>query len=67
MASASDLVLAAGQRVRDDLVAARIVSPDNVVVVRPGVRDLQRVLVAQARFELGVKSDLPVAGWRLRA
>lgn len=51
VASASDLVLAAGQRVRDDLVAARMVSPDNVVVVRPGVRDLKRVPVAQARSE----------------
>ena len=69
MASASDLVLAAGQRVRDDLVAARIVSPDKVVVVRPGVRDLPRKTQAQARDELGVtglRPGSPVAGWLAR-
>jgi glycosyltransferase involved in cell wall biosynthesis len=69
MAAASDLVLAAGQKVRDDLVAARIVSPDKVVVVRPGVRDFPRMPTAQARTELGLAdltSDVPVAGWLAR-
>ena len=69
MAAASDLVLAAGQKVRDDLVAARIVSPDKVVVVRPGVRDFPRTDQAVARAELGI-ADLggtrPVAGWLAR-
>jgi glycosyltransferase involved in cell wall biosynthesis len=68
MASASDLVLAAGQKVRDDLVAARIVSPSKVVVVRPGVRDFARLPQAQARQVLGL-ADLgsrPVAGWLAR-
>ncbi len=68
MAAASDLVLAAGQKVRDDLVAARIVSPDKVVVVRPGVRDFARIPREEARAALGV-GDLgakPVAGWLAR-
>ena len=69
MASASDLVLAAGQKVRDDLVAARIVSADKVVVVRPGVRDFTRIDPVLARAELGI-ADLgegrPVAGWLAR-
>lgn len=69
MASASDLVLAAGQKVRDDLVAARIVSADKVVVVRPGVRDFTRTPHELARAELGI-ADLgqgrPVAGWLAR-
>lgn len=69
MAAASDLVLAAGQKVRDDLVSARIVSADKVVVVRPGVRDFPRMNRNAARTELGI-SDLgdgrPVAGWLAR-
>lgn len=66
MASASDLVLAAGQRVRDDLVTARIVAPDKVVTVRPGVRDYKRTDRQLARSQLGLSSlglDRPVAGW----
>ena len=69
MAAASDLVLAAGQKVRDDLVAARIVSPDKVVVVRPGVRDFTRSDRLTARAELGIADlgmDRPVAGWLAR-
>ena len=69
MAAASDLVLAAGQKVRDDLVAARIVSPDKVIVVRPGVRDFPRTPVELARTEMGVGDlggDRPVAGWLAR-
>ena len=69
MAAASDLVLAAGQKVRDDLVAARIVSPDKVVVVRPGVRDFARTELLAARSQLGIADlgvDRPVAGWLAR-
>ena len=68
MAAASDLVLAAGQKVRDDLVAARIVSADKVVVVRPGVRDFPRLPKEQARTALGLTDlgDDPVAGWLAR-
>ena len=66
MAAASDLVLAAGQKVRDDLVAARIVSPDKVVVVRPGVRDFPRTPRDEARAALGIESSGPVAGWLAR-
>lgn len=69
MAAASDLVLAAGQKVRDDLVAARIVSPDKVVVVRPGVRDFTRADRLAARADLGLTDlgmDRPVAGWLAR-
>lgn len=69
MAAASDLVLAAGQRVRDDLVAARIVSPDKVVVVRPGVRDFPQIAQADARAALGIDdwaSGRPLAGWLAR-
>ena len=69
MAAASDLVLAAGRKVRDDLVAARISSPDKVVVVRPGVRDFPRIDRPAARAQLGVSdlgSSRPVAGWHAR-
>ena len=71
MAAASDLVLAAGQKVRDDLVAAGIVSGDKVVVVRPGVRDFSRKDRFAARAELGVESlgvdpSGLVAGWLAR-
>lgn len=69
MAAASDLVLAAGEKVRDDLVAARIVSPDKVAVVRPGVRDFARMDRQAAREHFGVTDlglDRPVAGWLAR-
>lgn len=69
MAAASDLVLAAGQKVRDDLVTARIVSADKVVVVRPGVRDFERLPRQVARVQLGVPDvgqGTPVAGWLAR-
>ena len=69
MAAASDLVLAAGQKVRDDLVSARIVSADKVVVVRPGVRDFPRMDRNAARTELGISNlsdDRLVAGWLAR-
>ena len=76
MAAASDLVLAAGQKVRDDLVAARIVKADKVIVVRPGVRDFSRLPQDQARRLLGVDGwagspaasgrPRPVAGWLAR-
>lgn len=66
MAAASDLVLAAGQQVRDDLVSAKIVSADKVRVVRPGVRDVPRMTQATAREQLGVHSNQPIAGWLAR-
>ncbi len=76
MAAASDLVLAAGQKVRDDLVAARIVKAEKVIVVRPGVRDFSRLPQDQARRLLGVDGwagspaasgrPRPVAGWLAR-
>ena len=74
MASASDLVLAAGEKVRDDLVAAGIVAADKVWVVRPGVRDFDRSDSATARVQLGVpeldapalRSGAVVAGWLAR-
>ncbi len=76
MAAASDLVLAAGQKVRDDLVAARIVKADKVIVVRPGVRDFSRLPQDEAQRLLGVDGwagspaasgrPRPVAGWLAR-
>lgn len=68
MAAASNLVLAAGQKVRDDLVAARIVSPEKVVVVRPGVRDFSRLPKVEARSALGLPDigARPAAGWLAR-
>ena len=76
MAAASDLVLAAGEHVRDDLVAARIVNADKVVVVRPGVRDFTRTPKAEAREQLGIRDwaghpnaeggSRPLAGWLAR-
>lgn len=76
MAGGSDLVLAAGQKVRDDLVGARIVSPDKVVIVRPGVRDLPCLEAKEARSALGIADwagalapnghPRPLAGWLAR-
>ena len=69
MASASDLVLAAGEKVRDDLVSAGIVGADKVRVVRPGVRDFDRIDAAAARVQLGapaLRSGAVVAGWLAR-
>ena len=69
MAAASDLVLAAGQKVRDDLVAARIVPAEKVVVVRPGVSDFPHQDPLAARAELGIPdmgADRPLAGWLAR-
>lgn len=76
MAAGSDLVLAAGQRVKDDLVAARVVAPDKVVVVRPGVKDFTKLSKAEAAKELGIanwggsggslEGSRPVAGWLAR-
>ena len=69
LAAGSDLVLAAGQKVREDLVSARIVPEEKVVVVRPGVRDFPRQTCEVARAELGI-ADMgqgrPVAGWLAR-
>jgi glycosyltransferase involved in cell wall biosynthesis len=70
MASASDLVLAAGKKVRDDLVAAGIVPADKAMVMRPGVRDFALSPVAVARESLGVDAGFlgegTVAGWLAR-
>ena len=69
LAAGSDLVLAAGHKVRDDLVSARIVPNDKVVVVRPGVRDYPRQPREAARAGLGVADfgdGRPVAGWLAR-
>lgn len=66
LASRSDLVLAVGARVRDDLVAAKVVRPDRVLVVLPGVPDFARADQLAARASLGIRdfgSDRPVAGW----
>lgn len=69
MAAASDVVLAAGVKVRDDLVTAGIVSPDKVRVVRPGVRDFERLDAVDARSQLDapqLDSGAVVAGWLAR-
>lgn len=73
MASASDVVLVVGKRVRDDLVAAKIISPDKAVAVRPGVRDFPRISRSEARSQLGILDWIeaasasgaapPIAGW----
>ena len=49
----------------DDLVAARIVAADKVRVVRPGVRDFDRIDAAPARAQIGapqLQSGSVVAG-----
>ncbi len=65
MAAASDMLLAVGGRVAQDLVAARIAPPDKIFVVRPGVRDFERLPREVARGLLGDASPrtYPVAGW----
>ena len=69
MASVSDLILAAGEKVRSDLIAAGIAPAAKVVAVRPGVRDGARMSRVEARQQLGLTSTpagRAVAGWLAR-
>lgn len=65
LAMQSDLVLAVGEAVRDDLVRAGVVAPERVVAVRPGVSDVRRAPRGVARELLGITQvqASPVAGW----
>lgn len=66
MTSASDLILAVGARVRDELVSARLVEPGKVTVVWPGVHDFPRQCRREALDSMGLphlgEGGL-VAGW----
>jgi len=63
LARVTTRLVAVGQRVRDDLVSARIGRPSQYVVVPPGVELQTAVPKAAARAALGVPADAPVIAY----
>lgn len=66
LAAKTDVVLAVGSRVRQELVAAGIVENSRVIAVMPGVGDYVREARGAARDGLGVSDageGRPTAGW----
>ena len=60
LAQRTDRIVAVGQQVRDDLLAARIGRPEQYVVIPPGVRRPSPPPRAEARRRLDLPADAPV-------
>jgi glycosyltransferase involved in cell wall biosynthesis len=62
-ARVTDRIIAVGEHIRDDLVAAGIGRPDRYVVVPPGTALAALPDRAEARLRLGVPGDAPVIAY----
>lgn len=60
LARRTDRIVAVGERVRDDLLAARIGRPEQYAVIAPGVRTPSPPPRADARARLGLPAEGPV-------
>lgn len=63
LATRTDRLVAVGERVRDDLLAAGIGRPERYVVVPPGVQEPAPVDRAEARRRLGLPADAAVVAY----
>ncbi len=63
LARRTDRLVAVGDRVRDELVAAGIGRPDQYAVVAPGVSIASAPSIADARDELGIAPDASVVAY----
>lgn len=63
LATTTSRLVAVGERVRDELVAARIGRPAQYVVVPPGVRLPPPLSQSEARRRLGLPPDVPVVAF----
>jgi len=60
LARGTTVLVAVGERVRDDLVNARIGRPDQYIVIPPGVETPECVDQTLARSRLGLPTEVPV-------
>jgi glycosyltransferase involved in cell wall biosynthesis len=63
LARRTDVIIAAGENVRDELLAKGIGQRDQYVVIRPGVEPLILIEKLAARKSLGIRQDAFVVGW----
>lgn len=63
LATRTDVIIAAGDKVRDELLAKRIGKREQYVVIRPGVDPLILIEKTVARRNLGIPQDSFVVGW----
>ena len=63
LARRTDVIIAAGENVRDELLAKGIGQRDQYVVIRPGVEPLILIEKFAARKSLGIPQDAFVVGW----
>ncbi|MEC9000221.1 MAG: glycosyltransferase [Actinomycetota bacterium] len=61
LARRTTIVVAVGERVRDEVLAAGIGRPDRMVAIAPGVAEPPAVDRSTVRASLGIPSDVPVA------
>ena len=66
LARSTDRLVAVGAQVRDDLLAAGIGSPEQYVVVAPGVADPPRPTRDDARRQLGLPLGVPIIAFVAR-
>lgn len=63
LARRTDLLVAVGEQVRDDLLAARIGTPERYTVLPPAVSPPPPVDRGEARARFGLDDDQPVIAW----
>ena len=63
LASKTDLLLAAGEQVRDDLIKVGIGSDKKFQVMRPGIPPFNLIGKTEAKKNLGIDQNVIVIGW----
>jgi len=63
MATTSDVLIAAGDKVKKDLLEAGIGNENLFVVLRPGIQELEKLDKQTVRRELSISDSKVVVGW----
>ena len=63
MARVSDVLIAAGDKVKTDLLEAGIGNEDQFIVLRPGINDFNHLDKKVVREKLNISSEVTVVGW----
>lgn len=63
MARVSDVLIAAGDKVKTDLLEAGIGKEDQFIVLRPGINDFNHLDKRVIREVLNISNDVTVIGW----
>jgi len=63
MARVSDVLIAAGDKVKTDLLEAGIGKENQFIVLRPGINDFNHLDKKTVREKLNISSDVTVVGW----